>query len=820
MENVQEYKRIVLLIILFPSFPRDPEMSKLLGLDLGSLPIPASAIQRSLLQADPSISDPVAFLQPNALGVFLFLPSSIEKSIFPNWMLGLHVALDTVVAAAFKNPNSPSPAIFVSDKSGLIYSSGNEGQLLKELSTITVPIIDTTWQVQFQGSTTFCDPFLSAWPTVVLVMIILMFIPFAEAVRRGGLRFLSLQTFAKHVAHRDHMVLTLQNSSETILQAVPDPIVVLDGMGYIIGLNLSALKRLGLPENSIACVHVSDILKSIKSMEPATPGTYEVGLLGLPGCEFEAEVTASQVMNRNRGELAQVLIFHDVSDRVAAVNKVKEAEIEARSALKTKSRILLFISHELRNPIYVIESVADSILALNDPNLAVALEIKESTFLLSEILENLEDLMQPISQNCKKAHLSSVALPSLVAAASEDIRYIIQQKSLQVEEWVDPHPLHGCTCSLVHLLSKFYYFTLRAAHSGTRCCIEISIDRDQNLHAVHRIHSLNYYANLLSAPGQRSINCEPDSREGLTHHHKQGLLELVFTVLNQQVRECHGNVYIFNVAHRSGLDLILPLEPLRLQVTSPFSCCECECERVTNSRKHLSLDKRFSFLNSSTVESEQASLKNQGQVVKFPFKTDGANIIRSHPKNVVVSENENCSNEYLSPQESPVSTSANQSPVPEKDAISCPPHEPQQSNPNRQGTVATFTGDAKYIYPLPLAGKVGSKSNYNCDQAAESPNGGSVSSPCADAKEAEGGWDPTQPAQKIPSKKRVLLVEDNSLVRKMTRKMVESLDFIVDTAIDGNEAVQIVLATPHAYGIVLMDLVMPNKEYAFILVTV
>ncbi|HCZ17322.1 MAG TPA: hypothetical protein DHV85_22705 [Candidatus Accumulibacter sp.] len=58
--------------------------------------------------------------------------------------------------------------------------------------------------------------------------------------------------------------------------------------------------------------------------------------------------------------------------------------------------------------------------------------------------------------------------------------------------------------------------------------------------------------------------------------------------------------------------------------------------------------------------------------------------------------------------------------------------------------------------------------------------------------------------------KRILLVEDDAVVREFVRELLEHAGLVVDTAEDGWQAV--VLATTNRYHLVLMDIAMPNVD--------
>ena len=64
----------------------------------------------------------------------------------------------------------------------------------------------------------------------------------------------------------------------------------------------------------------------------------------------------------------------------------------------------------------------------------------------------------------------------------------------------------------------------------------------------------------------------------------------------------------------------------------------------------------------------------------------------------------------------------------------------------------------------------------------------------------------------IPSHGTVLIVDDEEMVRKVCKAMVEHLGFSVLTAEDGNKAVEIFQTQSSEIGCVLLDLSMPNKD--------
>ena len=58
--------------------------------------------------------------------------------------------------------------------------------------------------------------------------------------------------------------------------------------------------------------------------------------------------------------------------------------------------------------------------------------------------------------------------------------------------------------------------------------------------------------------------------------------------------------------------------------------------------------------------------------------------------------------------------------------------------------------------------------------------------------------------------RRLLLVEDNELNREIAATILKEVGFIIDTAVDGQEAVNIIKESPASlYDLILMDVQMP-----------
>ena len=58
--------------------------------------------------------------------------------------------------------------------------------------------------------------------------------------------------------------------------------------------------------------------------------------------------------------------------------------------------------------------------------------------------------------------------------------------------------------------------------------------------------------------------------------------------------------------------------------------------------------------------------------------------------------------------------------------------------------------------------------------------------------------------------KRILVVDDEEQIRSMLTQMLEHEGFVVDTAANGEEGMDLI--TRHAYDLIITDMIMPVKD--------
>ncbi|WP_306598267.1 response regulator [Geothrix sp. 21YS21S-2] len=61
-----------------------------------------------------------------------------------------------------------------------------------------------------------------------------------------------------------------------------------------------------------------------------------------------------------------------------------------------------------------------------------------------------------------------------------------------------------------------------------------------------------------------------------------------------------------------------------------------------------------------------------------------------------------------------------------------------------------------------------------------------------------------------PSKGRILVVDDEPLIREMAREILENSGYTVSEAVDGQAGLDLFLESPGGFDLVILDLVMPR----------
>ncbi|MBL8117185.1 MAG: PAS domain S-box protein [Anaerolineae bacterium] len=192
---------------------------------------------------------------------------------------------------------------------------------------------------------------------------------------------------------------------EAILSNSNDAIVLLDPSGLINQTNpaFNALFELEAgvdykkpitdyidPGSTAAFLKaVGDVLQAKQSMR------VEVVFLHVDGSRFDTDVALAPLMNEENSPVSVICSLRDITDRKEVEESLRQALAQQQELNELKSRFASMVSHEFRNPLAAIQTLATLLLRYDDrlpqeKKLArlesIIIEVKRLTELLDDIL--------------------------------------------------------------------------------------------------------------------------------------------------------------------------------------------------------------------------------------------------------------------------------------------------------------------------------------------------------------------------------------------------------------------------------------------------
>ncbi|KAK9663734.1 Enoyl-[acyl-carrier-protein] reductase [NADPH, B-specific] 2, mitochondrial [Basidiobolus ranarum] len=303
--------------------------------------------------------------------------------------------------------------IRIIDKSGsdtILYTDGHEDANAFPLDGITTNLnfADREWQIQCYAHKA---DLLTTSTQLFLLLAIIICITFSTM-----LLFVFTKRYfkARKQASLGHMMLQNSNAlvknmatnSKAILMSITDPLILFDREGRITGANTYALTRTGYTSrdiNSSVDLFVRNVISIAREPNDLSsvviePGMREVTITCKDGTQFyaEANFSAQTVVGSN---YAQVVTFRDISTKKQAAIDLWNAKKDAEIANKSKGDILLYLCHEIRNPVHAISGYARLLMEQK--------EISHSSEELENILSSAKFLSELVNEVLDLANLKN-----------------------------------------------------------------------------------------------------------------------------------------------------------------------------------------------------------------------------------------------------------------------------------------------------------------------------------------------------------------------------------------------------------------------------
>lgn len=294
--------------------------------------------------------------------------------------------------------------------------------------------------------------------------------------------------FARDLSERKRAAEALKRSEDryrSILEAAPDAIVMLNGVGKIILVNTQAERMFGHPRGALLGRDINFLFPERYRDEhlggreayiahfpaQAIGDAVEVTGLRADGAEFPVEVRGSTLLTEE-GKLT-LGAFRDVTERRETERRSRQLEVmaaESEAANKAKSMFLSTMSHEIRTPMNAI--LGYSQLMLRDPDLGADAKanlkiINRSGDHLLNIINNVLD-MAKIEAGRLQLALTTFNLRSLLRDIEAMFRLRAEAKAVKFEVLFSGEPIAYVVADegkisqvLINLLGNAVNFTER-----------------------------------------------------------------------------------------------------------------------------------------------------------------------------------------------------------------------------------------------------------------------------------------------------------------------------------------------------------------------
>ncbi|KAJ3368403.1 hypothetical protein GGF31_006364 [Allomyces arbusculus] len=322
-----------------------------------------------------AMSDPLSLIPDKHRGFLIWVralprPTVDQVTPFVDWMGTISVETTTILTVAL-GTRASSQGVYMDilhPTGELIFTTvpanvTRHRHLHATSRTYTVPVLDQTWTARCFASTRFQHTLVTDWPAAIAAITAAVFAVAGEATRRGVLRWHAARRTLRRYAGQDEMLAMLARSGHAVLEALPDALLVVNARGRLLGINAAAVDLTGYSVTDLERVRVTRILAPSSTAFLPETGTLPVGQFD--GTLYRASGTAIPVnmsVNDTRDAavrvadavaagvtplsadqsdaIAQVVIFHDISDQVDAQHRREAAQADRTRATRSRAALL------------------------------------------------------------------------------------------------------------------------------------------------------------------------------------------------------------------------------------------------------------------------------------------------------------------------------------------------------------------------------------------------------------------------------------------------------------------------------------------------
>jgi signal transduction histidine kinase len=259
----------------------------------------------------------------------------------------------------------------------------------------------------------------------------------------------------------------LQRYTEGIFESSPAGIAVLDGDRRMVSVNAAFCRLTGTDR-------VALLGRGLEAVLPVDPlpapgeGPVEVSWCDPSGAERHLQLSLA-AFERGRRQGLYVLVLHDVSERVAMENALRE-----KDRLAALGMLAAGVAHEVNTPITGISSYAQMLLeetAPSDPHYEILKKVERQTFRASRIVNNLLEFARK-----RQTEPKPVDLAPLVGESLDLLGDRMSKRRIEIA-WnppAEPARVMGCDGELQQVLTNLILNAMDAmSETGGRLAVDL-----------------------------------------------------------------------------------------------------------------------------------------------------------------------------------------------------------------------------------------------------------------------------------------------------------------------------------------------------------
>lgn len=188
---------------------------------------------------------------------------------------------------------------------------------------------------------------------------------------KGHARIFSWVYDLTDLTEAEETIQRLSEQNQLILSAAGAGIFGIDNEGHIQFINPAAAKFLEYEADDLKGAHISKLFKkklNIPDLMTSQSFAGETEMLRKSGSLFPIKFTVTRLEEQDRLS-GLVIVFDDISDRIAAEEVLRQAMSDIETSSRAKSHFLSTMSHELRTPLNAILGFAQILEKNQDNNL-------------------------------------------------------------------------------------------------------------------------------------------------------------------------------------------------------------------------------------------------------------------------------------------------------------------------------------------------------------------------------------------------------------------------------------------------------------------